>query len=63
MREKKLKENELKSAFKEIFLYLLFAGMTLTVAYQMIDKNTFNYQNNLRNLFAAGDKSTLFLKV
>jgi hypothetical protein len=29
----------------------------------MIDKNTFNYQNNLRNLFAAGDKSTLFLKV
>ena len=37
--------------------------MTLTLAYQMIDSNTFNYQNNLRNLFAAGDKSTQFLKL
>ena len=37
--------------------------MTLTLAYQMIDSKTFNYQNNLRNLFGAGDKSNKFLKV
>lgn len=37
--------------------------MTLTVAYQIFDTNTFNYQNNLRNLFGAGDKSTQFLEV
>lgn len=63
MKENKLIDKNLKTAFKSIAFYAIFAAMTLNLAYQMVDKNTFNYQNNLKNLFGAGDKSTKFLDV
>ena len=38
-------------------LAILFAVLAMLCAYQMLDYNTYNYQNNLKNLFGAGDKS------
>ena len=61
--ETQLKDNETKRILKEIILSVTFIAITLCLAYQMTDRNTFHYQSNLKNLFGAGDKSTKFLDV
>ena len=48
---------------QEILLSLAFVVLTMTCAYQLLDKDSFNYQNNLRNMLGAGDKSTSFVDV
>lgn len=58
IRKDKFKNKEIKSILKEIILCLIFSTITLTLAYQMIDSNTFQYQYHLRNLFNVGDKSS-----
>ena len=63
IKETKLKDNETKRILKEIILSITFIAITLCLAYQMTDRNTFQYQFNLKNLFGAGDKSTKFLDV
>ena len=52
--EIKLKDNKLKSAFKEIIFCLLFVSLTMTVSYQTLDYNSLSYRRNLMNLFGAG---------
>ena len=63
LKKEKLNDKLLKVAFKEITLNTIFAGITLAVAYQMIDTKVNSYQKNLKNVFGAGDKSTSFLDV
>ena len=63
LKKEKLNDKLLKTACKEILLNLVFAGLTLTVAYQMVDIKAYNYQKNLKNLFGSGEKSTSLLDV
>ena len=63
LKKEKINDKLLKVAFKEIILNLIFAGVVLAIAYQMIDIKVNTYQNNLKNIFGAGDKSTSFLDV
>jgi hypothetical protein len=63
LKKEKLSDKLLKVACKETILYLILAGLTLTVAYQMIDVLAFRYQKSLKNIFGAGDKSTSFFNV
>ena len=63
LKKEKLNDKLLIIAFKEIILCLIFAGLTLAIAYQMVDTKAYAYQNNLKNLFNAGHKSTSFFHV
>ena len=63
LKKEKLNDKLLKVAFKEITLNTIFAGITLAVAYQMIDTKVNSYQKNMKNVFGTGDKSTSFLDV
>lgn len=63
LRETKLKDRKLKSALKEIIACLMFVALTMTVAYQMLDNNSLKYQQNLLNLFGAGNKNNQFNNV
>lgn len=63
LKEDKLKDKHIKVALKEIFLYVAFVAMTLTVAYQMLDNDAYKYQVSLRNFFGAGTKSKTFDEV
>ena len=63
LRELKLKDNQLKEAFKEIILCLLFVVLIMTCSYQMIDSNSFQYRQNLMNLFGAGNINNTFNNV
>jgi hypothetical protein len=63
LREKKLRDNKLKEAFKEIILCLLFVALNMTVSYQMLDNNSLNYRQNLMNLFGAGNINSAFNNV
>ena len=63
LKEHKEKDKHLKIAFKEVFLCLIFAGLTLTVAYEMVDIKAYNYQLNLKNIFGSSEKSTSFIDV
>jgi len=59
--KQKQQDRKAKIAFKEIILSILFALLSMLCAYQMLDNNTFTYQQNLRNMFGAGDmKKTLY---
>ena len=49
LKKEKLNDKLLKVAFKEITLNTIFAGITLAVAYQMIDTKVNSYQKNLKN--------------
>ena len=62
-RENKLRDNQQKKAFKEIILCLLFVALSMTCSFQMIDSNSFQYRQNLMNLFGAGNINTAFNKV
>jgi hypothetical protein len=63
LKKNRIKENRIKLVFKETILAGLFAGITFTIAYQMVDMKAFAYQSNLKNLFGTGDKSTTFSDV
>lgn len=63
LKELKQKDKKFNELFKETFIRILFACVTLTLAYQMVDNQSFYYQSNLKNLFGAGDKNTKFLDV
>lgn len=63
LKREKQKDRQAKRALKEILLSLAFVVLTFTCAYQLLDKASFDYQNNLKNLLGAGDLSTSFLDV
>ncbi len=63
LRETKLRDNNLKEAFKEIIICLLFVTLTMTVSYQMLDYRSLQYRQNLMNLFGAGNINSAFKNV
>lgn len=63
LKKEKLIVKKFKSQLNETILSIIFVALTFTIAYQMIDLNSFYYQSNLSNLFGAGTKSTLFYKI
>lgn len=62
-KDNKLKDDKLKLALKDTILALILIGLSLTVAYQLVDRKTYEYQLNLKNIFGAGSISTSFLDV
>lgn len=63
IRETKLKDKKLKSALKETMTCMLFVALTMSVSYQMLDSNSLKYQQNLLNLFEAGNMNNQFYSV
>ena len=63
LKEDKLKEKDLFRAFKSILQYFLFLTLSIIVSYEMLDSNSFQYRNNLKNIFGDGDKSKNFTDV
>lgn len=63
LKNERLSYKNFKMELNEAILSIIFIILTFSIAYQMIDLNSFNYQTNLANLFGAGDKSQSFENV
>jgi hypothetical protein len=57
------RDKKLKTCLKEIILAGIFAGLTFSIAYQLVDFKAYGYHLNIKNLLGAGKKSTVFLDV
>jgi hypothetical protein len=63
LKEKMDQDKKLKTCLKEIILAGIFAGLTFSIAYQLVDFKAYGYHLNIKNLLGAGKKSTVFLDV
>jgi len=63
LKNKMVLDGKFKECLKEIILTGLFAGLTFAIAYQLVDFKAYGYHLNLKNIFGAGKKSTIFLDV